>query len=493
MACLTREEIVRVAIHSGAIAGLARHVECCAACRARVEALRATAERLDKARARFERGHEEAWERLAASLPAIRGPEPLGVLNRIVQWMGGVSMRRRIVVGGVGLAAALGILLAWSLMTSRPLSAMETVAKNIREAKSLTAKYVVKCDVPLGVDLGTQRENFRECSLRVYCLASGEQRADAHLDGVLSGTQIFLPQRPGIDINHRKKTYVWVSAGSWGEESVRLIEKLGNFSGQADRDLGSRQVGDVRAKGFQIAAKKLDLDVMPDVPATVDVWVDPQTELPVLVEASMGPGEGVKVKTLIEDFQWNGDLDPKLFQTEPPEGYADRTLAPSSDGKERPIVVPEDSPKGHTKGMIAVGHASPEEQAEAISLGLKTYAELCGGSYPREARPSAKSALADMAKAAGIPLPSSADFRLRKEQVPAALAIKRAKRGFNWLDWFFLQGADAAAYYGNSVGPNDKHKVLVRWKLEDGRYEVIYGDLRAETVTAQRLRTLEGK
>jgi hypothetical protein len=252
-------------------------------------------------------------------------------------------------------------------------------------------------------------------------------------------------------------------------------------------------VGDVRAKGFQIAAEKLDMGHMPDMPGTVDVWVDPQTELPVLVEASMGPGEGLKVRIVVEDFRWNEELDPKLFQTEPPEGYADLTLAPTSDGKERPIGVPEDSPEGHPKGMIAVTVASPEEQAEAISLGLKTYAELCGGSYPREARPSAKTALADMAKAAGIPLPSSADFRLRKEQVPAALAIKRAKRGFNWLDWFFLQGADAAAYYGSSAGPNDKDKVLVRWKLEDGRYEVIYGDLRAETVTAQRLRTLEGK
>jgi len=492
MACLTREEIVRVAIHSGAIAGLARHVECCAACKARVDQLQATAARLDKARARFKRGHEEAWERLAASLPAIRGPEPLGVLNRIVQWMGGVSMRRRIVVGGVGLAAALGILLAWSLMTSRPLSAMERVAKNIREAKSLSARSVVKCDVPIGTVLGTHMEWFRESSLSTSCLASGEQRVDTHLDGVLGGTQISLPGQPGIDINHRKRVYIWQSPGSWGEESVRFIEKLGKFSGQVDRDLGSRQLGDVRATGFQIAAEKLDMGHMPDMPGTVDVWVDPQTELPVLVEGSMGLGEGLKVRFVIEDFRWNEELDPKLFQTEPPEGYADRTLAPSSDGKERPIVVPEDSPEGHAKGMIVGGHASPEEQAEEITRGLKTYAELCGGSYPRVARPSAKDALADMAKAAGILPPSSADFRLRKEQVPTALKIKRAKRGFNWLDLFFLQGADAA-YYGSSVGPNDKDKVLVRWKLEDGRYEVIYGDLRAETVTAQRLRTLEGK
>jgi hypothetical protein len=34
--------------------------------------------------------------------------------------------------------------------------------------------------------------------------------------------------------------------------------------------------------------------------------------------------------------------------------------------------------------------------------------------------------------------------------------------------------------------------MLLRWKLDDGRYQVIFGDLRAETVTAQRLHELEG-
>jgi hypothetical protein len=38
-------------------------------------------------------------------------------------------------------------------------------------------------------------------------------------------------------------------------------------------------------------------------------------------------------------------------------------------------------------------------------------------------------------------------------------------------------------------GPSD----ATRWKFDDGRYEVIYGDLRAETVTAEQLRALQGK
>jgi hypothetical protein len=49
------------------------------------------------------------------------------------------------------------------------------------------------------------------------------------------------------------------------------------------------------------------------------------------------------------------------------------------------------------------------------------------------------------------------------------------------------------AYYGKAVGPKDKAKVLMHWKLDDGRYEVIFGDLHAETVAAERLHALEGK
>ena len=46
-------------------------------------------------------------------------------------------------------------------------------------------------------------------------------------------------------------------------------------------------------------------------------------------------------------------------------------------------------------------------------------------------------------------------------------------------------------YNGAMVGPDDKTKVLFRWKLEDGNHRVIFGDLRAETITTEKLKTLE--
>ena len=73
----------------------------------------------------------------------------------------------------------------------------------------------------------------------------------------------------------------------------------------------------------------------------------------------------------------------------------------------------------------------------------------------------------------------------------AGLAAK-AQKGFQQIN-SIRDHCPNYAYYGKTVGPNDKDKVLLRWKLDDGRYEVIYGDLRNETVTAERLRFLERK
>jgi hypothetical protein len=47
------------------------------------------------------------------------------------------------------------------------------------------------------------------------------------------------------------------------------------------------------------------------------------------------------------------------------------------------------------------------------------------------------------------------------------------------------------AYYGSTVTADDSEAVLMRWKLSNGQYRVIFGDLTVETVTAERLAELE--
>jgi hypothetical protein len=48
-----------------------------------------------------------------------------------------------------------------------------------------------------------------------------------------------------------------------------------------------------------------------------------------------------------------------------------------------------------------------------------------------------------------------------------------------------------AAYYGDKVTTQDVNKVLMRWKISDDQYRVVYGDLRVEDVSTEKLAELE--
>ncbi len=48
-------------------------------------------------------------------------------------------------------------------------------------------------------------------------------------------------------------------------------------------------------------------------------------------------------------------------------------------------------------------------------------------------------------------------------------------------------------YSGATITADDVDKVLLRWKLDDGKYRVIFGDLRIEDVSTGRLAELEAE
>ena len=81
-----------------------------------------------------------------------------------------------------------------------------------------------------------------------------------------------------------------------------------------------------------------------------------------------------------------------------------------------------------------------------------------------------------------------ASGRDRVRAVEQLMSIRSAIAFYVELD---NDGRDVA-YYGDRVTPRDFDRVLLRWRLDDGDYRVIYGDLRVETVSAGRLEELEG-
>jgi hypothetical protein len=264
--------------------------------------------------------------------------------------------------------------------------------------------------------------------------------------------------KPGICINHWTKTFSRYPVSH--HDQLNFLDELRKYPGEAKRELGIREINGKKARGFQIDVKNMepeDSDPGFEEPGVAEIWLDTASNLPVFVRC-VGT-RGVDYSSILEfrDFQWNIDLDPKLFDTTPPNGYADQTP--------KPLAL--------------------EEQVARITAALKVYAELTGGHYPH-----ATSGFADGAGVCKrLGLAKWPDMSETKGNAGKAATIIK---GFHEIAGLRDYRPEFAAY-GKTVGPKDKDKVLLRWKLDDGRYEVIFGDLHSETVAAERLHDLERK
>jgi outer membrane lipoprotein-sorting protein len=468
MKCLSQKQIERLALGMSDDTALAAHLDECDACRTNLESLRSLVRQLSEGHAKFDLGHNAAREQLLAILlTASRPPETVGAPNRINQLFGGLTMRQRIVLSGASVAGILAILLFWIGSFATPVLAMEKMAENIRKAKSFRATLLCELEGVAGPD---NKKNTSETTGMIYWKAPDVYRVEAKVGRNASGMdsiKIYSRSKPGIEIDRTKKEYRRQPAEQGPPMPLMMIDKLGEYRGQAEKDLGAKEMGDAKVQGFVVDSQKIDPDSSAD--SKVEIWTDTQSNLPVQIIFTMKMAEDAKCTMRMENIQWNIDLDPQLFSTTPPEGYVEAS-----------IPQPE----------------SPERQLQHIIDALRIYAELTGDHYPRVKRIYGDQIMFEVRKMIGADtIPSQEQMRdekVRKEFMEKYMKAQKASFGMGIMTRILRDNPDAA-YYGKTVTPKDKDKVLLRWKLDDGKYEVIFGDLRAETVTAERLRELEGK
>ena len=327
------------------------------------------------------------------------------------------------------------------------------MAENIRKAKSYSYDVTVH-------DKAGALPPRPDLKAKAYWIAPGSVRSEmTYPEWKGSGPEqvdIYPAGKPGIHIFHPGKSFWRIPVRRLEPLSSGLdnIESLGKFTGKADRQLGTKQINGKNAQGFVIDNQKM----YPGAPlGTTEVWLDTQTNLPVLIRSETQLSAGRTTVQETTDIQWNIDLDPKLFDPTPPEGYTDTTPKP----------------------------LSAEQQAGLITEALRIYAEASGGHYPAIGGPYP--AIDDVSKMLGVVGPGR-----RNESGENAAKVSKVIKGMTEMSKIHVYKPEFA-YYGKTVGPSDKEKVLLRWKLDDGKYKVIFGDLRSETVTAERLRALEGK
>jgi len=190
------------------------------------------------------------------------------------------------------------------------------------------------------------------------------------------------------------------------------------------------------------------------------LWCDVETDLPVLmtVKASANNGE-VLMDMVMDNYQWDVTIDAAELEPNIPEDY--ELLAETEFG---------------STGKYA------EEFVEALGF----FAEIAEGRYPSSL--TGMTVMGEFAEALRLKLAGQPSSEGPSKEVMSKV-MKLQTIGMTYAS--MVQDGNEPAYYGDKVTAEFPHAVLMRWKLGNGNFQLIFGDLSVGEATPEELAKLE--
>jgi hypothetical protein len=412
-------------------------------------------DRFEFAHAIFDQGHGAAKSRLLAALAEeVPSSKPLTWKNRGVDLMR--SHRVRLTAAAVIL---ISIIVGLQFVTSKSLLAQTVKAMTSAQGYRCVVKEI---NAPTTLQFADKTE-FEQIGILRWSAAHGDRFEASAAIGTES-IQIRSPKSGFLEILNKTKEYR-IQSPQNRPATMGIFVHLNEHRGKSVANLESQVIHGIKAEGFVVPwSVVVDDDGSPDRRA--NIWVDPRTRLPLRVELLGMNAQHPTMLMRFDDFVW-GPQDPALFAMTPPAGY-------------KKIENPT---------------PTVEQLTEWIRFGLSTFAKYNDGRYP-----AVKSIYGDEQGEALrklMNMPRSAQLCVQPTEGVKWNATKEAELthgSFGISRIYQLQTyRPECVYNGRTVTSRDANKVLLRWKVDDNQFRLIYGDLRAETVSKQRLQEIESK
>ncbi len=215
--------------------------------------------------------------------------------------------------------------------------------------------------------------------------------------------------------------------------------------------LGRDKINGIDVEGIECTGPGVMGGMFED--ATARLWVEIGTDFPVRIEIEgIVAGGQMEMSMVIDDFQWNVELDPALFVPDIPSDYTSMEM--------------------NVPGV---------DEGTAIN-GLRLFAELTDGRYPDNLAllTLMKEITEELTKKYGIKIIEKQD-----EYTSTLTDILQAA-----IFYAQLVGKDAV-YHGDRVTAENPELVLLRWKVSEGVYRVVFGDLSTGNFSVEELAELE--
>jgi len=232
-------------------------------------------------------------------------------------------------------------------------------------------------------------------------------------------------------------------------------------------ELGRSVIDGIEVEGFRTTDPAFYGGAMENIELTL--WVDVEKWLPVRTEMDFKMNEQMQMQGVIYDFKWDIQVDASEFEP----------------------VIPEDFTAFATEAMKMPGMTE-----EAAVEGLKFFAEITG-QYPKKLNlmnlMQEFSAIKDSENLtdAGMKLKEEMDRAQKDEHMKKATEMMSQVQSIGMFYMTLVQDKKEPAYYGESIAPDDAEAVLMKWKVSEGQYRVIFGDLSTLNVSTEELADLE--
>jgi outer membrane lipoprotein-sorting protein len=239
-------------------------------------------------------------------------------------------------------------------------------------------------------------------------------------------------------------------------------------------ELGRTRIDGIQVDGFQTTDPAVIGGMGENVKLTL--WVDVERWLPVRSEMEFKMGDKMQVHGVVSEFNWD--------------------LAVTAD-EFKPVIPDDFEPMGTAMQM-------PKISEEGLIEGLRLFAELTG-SYPK------KISMMELAQEIMTFMTNREVLEKIKAKIPEAagldndeldkldqnlimnktMQITQPLQSPGFFYMMLMQEKKEPVYYGDTVTPEDTDAVLLRWKVSDNEYRIIFGDLSVGSATAEELSKLE--
>ena len=300
--------------------------------------------------------------------------------------------------------------------------------------------------------------------------------------------QVYLlpQQKIAITIMPQKKQYMRMEIDDdmlarMKQQNNDPREIIKQIMGCKYTELGRSVIDGIEVEGFRTTDPAFLSALSGDTTSIeLTLWVDVENWLPFRSEMDINSGEKMQISSATYDYHWNVPVQASDFDPYIPEDFKPFL----GGGMKMPGMSEADAIEGLR--LFAEMTGRYPKQLNMLELAQEIAALNKDNQYMKRMSEKLKEEKEEMSRTTEM-----SEDEIRDAIMKKSMERMRPLQSIGFFYMMLVGDKKEPAYYGESVGPDDADMVLLKWKVSDNQYRVIFGDLTAEDVTADQWKEFE--